>query len=276
MSLRFSPFLSCGEVQNSSRFRIWNSANKPGSQGCVARRRDSSDQLWAASSDLAFCEQFIGQLRLLEHDQTMRDSGDVCGARNTQFEQEFLGLFLGEAVSSYKRRDRIGDFCVAGYLAEHYTVHVVRYSTRFSLHLSRTSSALPTSDNHGERMLSASATDRALASLMTSDGTQTGKRSRLDWWAPLAVCSSHTLASSSSRNRERSLTNAGQRRRCTYVILPSTSLQTRTLGLSQIAPAARKISFPLGWPHQLPRMGPPTIASARFGRGPRPAWRTIP
>jgi hypothetical protein len=41
----------------SSRFRIWNSANKPGSQGCVAQRRDSSDQLWAGSSELAFCEQ---------------------------------------------------------------------------------------------------------------------------------------------------------------------------------------------------------------------------
>lgn len=136
--------------------------------------------------------------------------------------------------------------------------------------------ALPTSDNHGERMLSASATESALASFMTSDGTQIGKRSRLDWWAPLAVCSSHTLASCSSRNREPSLINAGHRRRCTYVILPSTSLQTRTLGLSQIASAARKISFPFGWPHQLPRMGPPTIASARFGRGPRAAWRTIP
>ncbi len=84
-------------------------------------------------------------------------------------------------------------------------------------------------------MLPASATERALASFMTSDGTQIGKRSRLDWWLPLAVCSSHTLASCSSRNRQPSLTNAGHRRRCTYVILPSTSLQTRTLGLSQIA-----------------------------------------
>jgi len=158
MSLRFSPFLSCGEVQNRSRFRIWNSANKPGSQGCVAQRRDSPHQLWAASSELAFCEQFIGQLRLLEHDQTIRDSGDVCGARNTQFDQEFFGLFRGEMVFAYDWRDRIGDFCVADYLVEHYTVHVVKYSTRFSLHLSRTSSCLPTSDNHGERTRSASAT----------------------------------------------------------------------------------------------------------------------
>src|SRR4029450_6385249 len=82
------------------------------------------NQLWAASSALAFCEQFIGQLRLLEHDQTMRDSGDVCGARNTQFDQEFLGLFRREMVSAYDWRDRIGDFCVADYLVEHYTVHV--------------------------------------------------------------------------------------------------------------------------------------------------------
>ena len=55
----------------------------------------------------------------------MRDLGDVCGARNTQFEQEFLGLFLGETVSAYNWRDRIGDFCVADYLVEHSTVHVV-------------------------------------------------------------------------------------------------------------------------------------------------------
>jgi hypothetical protein len=39
-------------------------------------------------------------------------------------------------------------------------------------------------------MLSASATERALASFITSDGTQIGKCSRLDWWSPLAVGSS--------------------------------------------------------------------------------------
>jgi len=60
----------------------------------------------------------------------MRDSGDVCGTRNTQFQQEFLGLFLGETVSAYDWRDRIGDFCVADYLAELDKVHVARYSTR--------------------------------------------------------------------------------------------------------------------------------------------------
>jgi hypothetical protein len=39
--------------------------------------------------------------------------GDVCGARNTQFEQEFLDLFRAETVSAYNWGDRIGDFCVA-------------------------------------------------------------------------------------------------------------------------------------------------------------------
>jgi hypothetical protein len=78
----------------------------------------------------------------------MRDLGDVCGARNTQFEQEFLGLFRGEMVFAYDWRDRVRDFCVADYLAEHYTVHVVRYST-----------LIPSNDNQGERRLSASATE---------------------------------------------------------------------------------------------------------------------
>jgi hypothetical protein len=33
-------------------------------------------------------------------------------------------------VSAYDWRDRIGDFCVADYLAERDKVHLVRYSTR--------------------------------------------------------------------------------------------------------------------------------------------------
>jgi hypothetical protein len=61
--------------------------------------------------------------------QTIRDSGDVCGARNTQFDQEFFGLFRAETVPAYDWRDRIGDFCVADYLEEFDTVHVMRYST---------------------------------------------------------------------------------------------------------------------------------------------------
>jgi len=89
----------------------------------------------------------------------MRDLGDVCSARNTQFEQEFLGLFRAETVFAHDWRDRIGDFCVSDYLAELDTVHVMSYSTRFSLQLARRSSCLPTNDNHGERMLSASATE---------------------------------------------------------------------------------------------------------------------
>jgi hypothetical protein len=71
-------------------------------------------------------------------------------------------------VSAYDWRDRIGDFCVADYLAELDKVHPVRYSTRFSLHLSRTSSCLPTSDNHGERTLSGSAT-ASVAKQLRSD-----------------------------------------------------------------------------------------------------------
>ena len=89
----------------------------------------------------------------------MRDSGDVCGTRNTQFQQEFLGLFLGETVSAYDWRDRIGDFCVADYLAELDKVHVMRCSTRFSLTCAARAHDLPTNDSYGERMLSGSATE---------------------------------------------------------------------------------------------------------------------
>jgi hypothetical protein len=85
----------------------------------------------------------------------MRDLGDVWGARNAQFDQEFFGLFLGETVSAYNWRDRIGDFCVADYLEELDTVHVMRYSTPFSLHLGRTSSRPPTSASRAEKMQSA-------------------------------------------------------------------------------------------------------------------------
>ena len=73
----------------------------------------------------------------------MRDLGNVCGARNTQFEQEFLGLFRAETVSAYDWRDRIGDFCIAEYLVELDTVHVVRLFYTIILHLSRTSSCPP-------------------------------------------------------------------------------------------------------------------------------------
>ena len=57
---------------------------------------------------------------------------------------------------------------------------------------------------------------------------------------------------------------------------PSTSLQTKTSGLSASVAAALKISLPLGCPHQLPRIRPPAMASARLGTGPWAAWRTTP
>jgi hypothetical protein len=63
----------------------------------------------------------------------MRDLGDVCGARNTQFEQEFFGLFVSETVSAHDWRDGIGDFCVAYYLTELDTMHVIHYMIRSPL-----------------------------------------------------------------------------------------------------------------------------------------------
>src|SRR6266702_4183008 len=36
------------------------------------------------------------------------------------------------------------------------------------------------------------------------------------------------------------------------------------------------MSLPRGWPHQLPRIGPPATASARLGTDPRADCRTIP
>src|SRR6266480_7699112 len=94
-------------------------------------------------------------------------------------------------------------------------------------------------------MLSASVTDIALASFMTSDGTEVGKRACFDWCAPLAVCSFHTLARCSSRSREASLTNAGQRRRCTYVILPPISFTNENIGDSCKSPRQREKSLSL-------------------------------
>jgi len=50
----------------------------------------------ARFSRSALGREFGARLLRAVNDQTMRDSGDVCGARNTQFEQEFLGLFRAE------------------------------------------------------------------------------------------------------------------------------------------------------------------------------------
>jgi hypothetical protein len=44
----------------------------------------------------------------------------------------------------------------------------------------------------------------------------------------------------------------------------------------RIARVQAKIVFPLGCPHQLPRIGLPAIVSARLGTGPRADSKTIP
>src|ERR1043166_10139984 len=46
-----------------------------------------------------------------------------------QFEQEFLGLSLGQTMSAHHWRDGIGDFCVADYLAELNQVHLLGHYT---------------------------------------------------------------------------------------------------------------------------------------------------
>jgi hypothetical protein len=149
----------------------------------------------------------------------------------------------------------------------------------------------PLSTGHWERMLSASETDNPAACLMTSAGTQAGKGACRERCAPLGVCSFHTFASCSFRKRRASLTSAGHSRRCTYVILPSTSLHTNTSGLSQTASAARKISFPFarlppqdsgpgrgqleGQLHDVQRMRPPPSASPGLRVHPRHVRRTL-
>jgi hypothetical protein len=73
-------------------------------------------------------------------------------------------------------------------------------------------------------MLSVSATERALASFMTSDGTQIGKRSRLDWWFALAVCSSHTFGESFLAESRAELDQCW----------PQTAMHVRNLALNQL------------------------------------------
>jgi hypothetical protein len=46
-----------------------------------------------------------------------------------QFEQGFLGLFLGQTMSAQDRKDGMCDLCVANYLAEFNPVHLSQYST---------------------------------------------------------------------------------------------------------------------------------------------------
>jgi hypothetical protein len=103
MSLKFSPFCRAAKFEIVLDFvygiQRTNRVHRDALPKVAILPISSGRSALAVSSELAF-EQFIGQLRLLEHDQTICDSGDVCGARNTQFEQEFLGLFLGETVSA--------------------------------------------------------------------------------------------------------------------------------------------------------------------------------
>lgn len=144
-------------------------SSRRGNLGSVCKKKGltpflPSDQLWAANSELAFCGQLTTKQCVIR--------ARFAARRNMQFEQEFFDPFLGETVSAYNRRDRVGDFCVADYLAKIDTVHVMRYSTRLVSACAARPHALPTSDNHGERMLSACATERASASFITSGGTQ--------------------------------------------------------------------------------------------------------
>jgi hypothetical protein len=92
--------------------------------------------------------------------------------------------------------------------------------------------------------------------------------------APDRVCSSSTAARRSSGNRSATRTRAGQTRRWSKVIFPGASRRRR--GESRTRVSTAKISWPDGCPHQLPRIGPPTICSARFGTGPRADCNTTP
>ena len=70
-----------------------------------------------------------GFVNVSRHCSTKNDSGDICRARNMQFEQGFRSLILGEAMSADDCRDGIGDLCVADYLAQFDEVHLLGYST---------------------------------------------------------------------------------------------------------------------------------------------------
>ena len=114
------------------------------------------------------------------------------------------------------------------------------------------------------------------AARVTAGGTQRGNGTVRSTCRPLAVWISCTAARSRRAKLRANRTSAGQSRRCTYVIFRPTSRQTSTSAESRTARVSQKISFPLAWPHQLPRMRPPTTASARFGTGPRALSRTMP
>src|SRR3989475_11415263 len=122
----------------------------------------------------------------------------------------------------------------------------------------------------------ASATASRRAARLTAGDTRRGNgTSRSSCW-PLAVWTSCTAARSRRAKLRANRTSAGQSRRCTYVIFRPTSRQTNTSAESRTARVRQKISFPLAWAHHLPRIRPPTTASARVGTGPRALSGTMP
>lgn len=122
----------------------------------------------------------------------------------------------------------------------------------------------------------ASSIDIRRAACFNSGVTQRAKGVVLFLCAPDGVCSWTIAVSRSCPISSASRTSAGHNRRCTKVSLPSTRGKQRTSGESAIVSSAAKISRPRACPHQLPRMGPPVIASARLGTGPRADASTTP
>jgi hypothetical protein len=112
---------------------------------------------------------------------------------------------------------------------------------------------------HGPSCRTALSSSRADACAATSRETQAGKRLSSTACFPEEVCTSRSCARCGSGNRSESLTSAGHRRRCTYVIFPSMSRHTSTSGLSRIARVSANISRP--------RVRPPTSADRLPGNG---------
>jgi hypothetical protein len=126
------------------------------------------------------------------------------------------------------------------------------------------------------RRASASSTVSSAAAARSSAGIHSGKGTSIVRWAPDRVCTSSTAARRSRGNRSATRTRAGQTRRWSKVIFPSTRRVATTSGESRTRVSTAKISWPDRCPHQLPRIGPPTICSARFGTGPRADCNTTP
>ena len=84
------------------------------------------------------------------------------------------------------------------------------------------------------------------ASLITSAGTHSGNGVSSTTWWPRSVCLSRIAANRSFGNLSASRTSAGQRRRCTRVTLPETSLQTCTSGQLRTSPVNLWMAWPFG------------------------------